>query len=265
MEKMTGTSRKTLHKHRKFRLQMDVNDGLACWTVFSQQPYKDRLAENVKELVCNFWLEESHVSPHTRDVLRQRITRKQYEEHPKHIFPMTQIELFNKFKEENKEVKISINTFVQQKTWFIRPIIVRDTFCCRYHVEFELYYNTFLDFGKTLWPVSPPPSTFRVFIYEILCEREDDDLFYKKKCVGGNKCDCCGNLSLFHSKYHIDMNDQSFYNIRVNWKRYEYMSSTDPHSSNVISKRIDLKVDKICNIPIWRTERTYSLRTLARK
>jgi hypothetical protein len=63
---------------------------------------------------------------------------------------MTQIELFNKFKEEHKEAKISINTFVQQKPWFVRPITVRDTCCCRYHVEFELYYNTFLYFGKTL-------------------------------------------------------------------------------------------------------------------
>jgi hypothetical protein len=153
--------------------------------------------------------------------------------------------LFNKFKEENKEVKISINTFVQQKPWFVRPITVCDMCCCRYHVEFELYYDTFLDFGKTLWPDSPPPSRVHVFISETLCEREDDDLFYKKKCVGGNKCDRCGNLSLFHSKYHIDMNDQSFSNIRVNWKRYEYLSSTTPHSLNVISKRLDLKVDKI--------------------
>jgi hypothetical protein len=161
---------------------------------------------------------------------------------------MTQIELFNKIKEEHKEVKISINTFVQQKPWFVRPITIRDTCCCHYHVEFELYYDTFLDFGKTLWPDSPPPSTVHVFISEILCEREDDDLFYQKKCVGGKKCDRCGNLSLFHSKYHIDTNDQSFSNIRVNWKRYEYLSSTTPHSSNVISKRLDLKVDKICLI-----------------
>jgi hypothetical protein len=146
MEKMMGTSRKTLHKHRKFRLKIDANDELACWTVISRQPYKDRLAENVNELARNCWLEESCVSPHTRDVLRQIIAQKQYEEHPKHIFPMTPIELFNKFKEEHKEVKISINTFVQQKPWFVRPITVRDTWCCHYHVEFELYYDIFFLF-----------------------------------------------------------------------------------------------------------------------
>jgi hypothetical protein len=91
MEKTMGTSRKTLHKHRKFRLQIDANNELACWTMISRQPYKDRLAENVKELAHNCWLEESRVSPDTRDLLQRRISRKQYEEHPKHILPMTQI------------------------------------------------------------------------------------------------------------------------------------------------------------------------------
>jgi hypothetical protein len=162
--------------------------------------------------------------------------------------PITQIKLFNKFKEEHKEVKISINTFVQQKQWFVRPITIHDTCCFRYHVEFELYYDTFLDFCKTLWPSSPPPSTFRAFISEILCEREGDELFCQNKCVGGNKCHRCGNIILFNQKYPIDMNDQSFSNITINWKRYEYINNTTPHSSIVISKRIDLKVDKICVI-----------------
>jgi hypothetical protein len=117
-------------------------------------------------------------------------------------------------------------------------------------VEFELYYDTFIDFGKTLWPSSPPPSTFYVFISEIICEREGDELFDQKKCVGGKKCDHCGNINLFHSKYPIDMNDQSFSNITVNWKTYEHINNTTPHSSNVISKRIDFKIDKISVIYI---------------
>jgi hypothetical protein len=43
--------------------------------MISRQPYKDRLAENVKELARNYWLEESRVSSHTRDVLHRRIAR----------------------------------------------------------------------------------------------------------------------------------------------------------------------------------------------
>ena len=115
--------------------------------------------------------------------------------------------MFNKFKDELREVNLSINTFVQQKPWYVRPTTIHDTCCCCYHVEFELYYDTFLQFGKTFW-LNSPPSTIRAFIYEILCERHSHEIFYNKRFVGGNKCDHCGNLSLFHHKYPIDINDQ---------------------------------------------------------
>ena len=134
---------------------------------------------------------------------------------------MTQIEIFNKFKHKYSQFKMSINTFVQLKHLYVKPIIIHDTCCCHYHVEFELYYDTFLDFSKTLWSSSPPASTFCAFIYEIICEREGDELFYQKRNFDGKKCNRCGNLSLFHSKYPIDMKDLSFSNITINWKRYE--------------------------------------------
>ena len=38
MARALGTSRKNLHKHRKFRLQIDVNDELACWRAICRQP-----------------------------------------------------------------------------------------------------------------------------------------------------------------------------------------------------------------------------------
>ena len=153
---------------------------------------------------------------------------------------MTQIELFNKFKEEHNEVNISVNTFVQQKPWYVKRITICDTCFCPYHVEFELYNDTFLDFGKVFWENSSP-SIIHDFISQILREREGDELFYQKKCVGGEKCDDCGNLSLIHSKYPIDMIDQSLSNIRFHWKRYEYINAhTTTCSSNVSSRRIDL-------------------------
>ena len=159
---------------------------------------------------------------------------------------MNQIQLFNKFKDEHNGLNLSINTFVQQKPWYVRPITIRDTCCSRYHVEFELYYDTFLRFGKTFWSNSPP-STIRAFISEILCERDSHEIFYNKRCVDGKKCDNCGTLALFHHKYPTDINNQSLSNIIVDWKRYEYVtySHNSTSSSNALSKRIDLQGDKI--------------------
>ena len=71
-----------------------------------------------------------------------------------------------------------IHTFLQQKPCYVKPITVRDTCYCSYNVNFELYCDTFIYFGKTFWENSPPPSTIRDFITQILCEREGDGLFY---------------------------------------------------------------------------------------
>ena len=120
----------------------------------------------------------------------------------------TQIDLFNKFIEDNRGINVSINTFGQKKPWYVKPITVHDTCCCRYHVEFQLYYDTFINFGKTFWKKSSPLSIIHDFISEIICARESHELFYQMKCVGGKKCDHCGNLTLFHNKYSIDKNDQ---------------------------------------------------------
>ena len=70
MAKVLWTSGKTLHKNRKFRLQIDANDELACWTVICRQPYKDRLGENIKNMIYEYWVKNSHVSPKERDAMQ---------------------------------------------------------------------------------------------------------------------------------------------------------------------------------------------------
>ena len=73
MAQVLGTSRKTLHKHQKFRLQIDVNDELACWRAICRKPYKDRLGENVKQIIYEYWKNNSCVSPTARHVMQRRI------------------------------------------------------------------------------------------------------------------------------------------------------------------------------------------------
>ena len=100
------------------------------------------------------------------------------------------------------------------------------TCCCHYHVEFELYYDTFPNFGRKVWKDSPPPSTIHDFISQIPCEGDNNKLFYEKKCVGGKNCDDCGNLTKFQNKCCIDINYQSFSNMKVKWKIYEYIHTS---------------------------------------
>ena len=78
--------------------------------------------------------------------------------------------LFEEFKESNPGVNVSFSMFNKLKPWYIRPNMIRDT-CCRYHVEFQLYYDTFVDFCKKHWDGEPAPHTVRDFISMILCNR----------------------------------------------------------------------------------------------
>ena len=74
-----------------------------------------------------------------KDVVRDRISKGNYETHAKHITEVTQVEMFKTFMESNVDVKISLSTFLKLKPWYVKPIVVHETCCCRRHVEFELY------------------------------------------------------------------------------------------------------------------------------
>ena len=130
----------------------------------------------MRDRVKEFWDSNSRVSPNEKGTVRCRVSKGFYESHAKHITQVSQVELFQNFMESNTDVKVSLSTFVNIKP----PITFRDTCCCRYHVEFQLFYETFVNFGIKYWPNDPLPSSFHEFLLNILCARENNKLFYKK-------------------------------------------------------------------------------------
>ena len=81
---------------------------------------------------------------------------------------MIGVALFEEFKESNPGVLISFTMFSKLKPWYIRLNTIQATCCCRYHVEFQLYYDTFVDFCKKHWDGELVPHTVRDFISMIL-------------------------------------------------------------------------------------------------
>ena len=81
----------------------------------------------------------------------------------------------------------------------------------------------------------------------ILCNRNPENVFFIKRCVGGRICHECGDsdLALFHRKFPIDPTHPGLSDITVKWKRYEHVSMNPSYSSHVPSKRIDLLEDDI--------------------
>ena len=94
--------------------------------------------------------------------------------------------------------------FNKLKLWYIRLNMIRDTCCCQYHVEFQLYYDTFVHFCETNWDAEPTRHTVQDFISMILCNRIPENMFFIKRCVGGRRFHECGDLVLFHRKFPTD-------------------------------------------------------------
>ena len=117
---------------------------------------------------------------------------------------MTGVALFEEFKESNPGVQISFTMFSKLKPWYIRSNTIRDTCCCRYHIEFQLYYDTFVDFCKKHWDGELAPHIGRDFISMILCNRNPENVFFNKRCVGGRRCHERDDLALFHRNIPID-------------------------------------------------------------
>ena len=167
--KLFKTSRKSLWRHKKFRIQLDENDELVCWANICRRRYRDRIPDSVRDRVKEFWDLNSRMSPNEKDNVQHRISKGVYESHAKHITQVGKVELFQNFMDINADVKVSLSTFVKIKPWYVRPITIRDTCCCRYHVEFQLFYDKFVNFSIKYCSNDPPPSNVREFLSKILC------------------------------------------------------------------------------------------------
>ena len=74
--------------------------------------------------------------------------------------------------------------------------------------------------------------------------------FTKRNVLVVKECDDCGNLTKFQKKYRTDINDQSFSNMKVKWKRHEYIHTSIQCSNS--AKRIELQEQQICVIDFLR-------------
>ena len=92
--RLLKTSRKCLWKHKNVRVQLDEDDEVACWGVICRQPYQDRILDNVRDRVKEFWHLNSRVLPNENDVVQHRVSKGNYETHAKHTTEVTQVEMF---------------------------------------------------------------------------------------------------------------------------------------------------------------------------
>ena len=105
---------------------------------------------------------------------------------------MTQTQLYEMFKVYHPELRLGQISFEKSKPWYVRINTIGNTCCCRYHVEFEYYYNMFLHIRRFLHPNDVQecssitlPISSRYFLHTIMCLRQDKQEYYAKQCLDG--------------------------------------------------------------------------------
>lgn len=228
--RMLSIRRCTLRDGSRRRQRLDLGHGGDLWASSGRAPRSTRVLDpRMREFIGQFWEHNSRALPDYKKALRHRVGRKQYIEHGACIIEMTQSQLYSLFQQRHPEISIGQRSFEACKPWFIRFMRERDTCCCRYHVEFQLLYDSFrrLHGYDGLVPVSP-----RDFIHSLLCGREDGDSYHQLACVEG-KCAHCGGLAKFPALDLVLQEDEV-----VSWQRYEYHIYTG--QSGASSRRLQL-------------------------
>ena len=135
-------NRTTLRRALSRREKIDDPLQNETWAFGGRLPHFDKkLSDDVKEEITQFWHSNSRVSPNAKDVLKLRIGIRDRTPHPKHYLEVSQTMLFKQFRESHPSVHISQRAFESLKPFYCVPLKIRNTCCCKYHVEFSMHHE----------------------------------------------------------------------------------------------------------------------------
>ena len=135
-----------------------------------------KLIDAIKDLVQKFWHDHTGPSSYQIYVLKLRKGSTECEPHVKHFLDTTQTKIYERFKNEHTHLNLGQRSFEKCKPWYVRICIDQNRFCCRYHVEYEYFYDTykhiFCDLHTNLVNGCKgsviPPNASRYFIVRIM-------------------------------------------------------------------------------------------------
>ncbi|MES9879654.1 MAG: hypothetical protein ABW185_02090 [Sedimenticola sp.] len=195
----------------------------SCWTVTDRKTRSDAIPETTKHLCYDYWLAAGNSRPtgNKSDIKRERLTPKVYASHMVHVLEKTQTEIFQEFKTNNPDIKISQRQFEKYKPFYVRAVREKDrmTCCCRYHVEANLVFKSCKKFRQDCLKSSeelPNANSFETLsdvINESLCAPATLACFNRT-------CDECGveHVELFNEE--LNTSDEAE---KVTWEKYEYI------------------------------------------
>ena len=189
-----------------------------------------KLVDVVKDLVQKFWHDHTIRSSNQRDVLKLRKGSTECEPHFKKFLDTTKTRFYERFKNEHTQLNLGQRSLKKCKPWYVRICIDQNTCCCRYHVEYEYFYDTykhiFCDFHTNLEHGCNksiiPPNASRDFIVTIMCPRHEGKKYYGKSCLYEN----CSRFSGFAllNRYIHGSDEHQFRNMSLEMQSFKYVT-----------------------------------------
>ena len=142
---------------------------------------------------------------------------------------MTQTELYERLRHEHNELNLGKRSFEKCKPWYVKINTTRNICCCRYHIEYAYYYDTYIHILHFLHntlvqecSTTFPSTSSREFIHSILCRRTEGCTFYQRPCVDG-ACPRCGGMAFLDKCIHVtDENELGRH--EVNLQSFKYVT-----------------------------------------
>ena len=114
----------------KRRNNLDDSTLEGNWALMYRVPRSDRIGETIKNLVIQFWIDNTRPSTNRRDIIKQRIGPKEYLQHTKHWLDVTQHVLYLSFLNLNPDTRIGQAMFEILKPYFVKINKYFETCCC---------------------------------------------------------------------------------------------------------------------------------------
>lgn len=78
------------------------------WLYTERKTRGDAISEDLKQLIFHYWTHDaSRPTSDKKDVMRQRVDRKEYVEHAKHVLEKSETEAFIDFNTEYRDLQIN--------------------------------------------------------------------------------------------------------------------------------------------------------------
>ncbi|MCO5608574.1 hypothetical protein L7F22_062785 [Adiantum nelumboides] len=134
--KLMGIHKRNLYSAKHHLIVSSESDGsFLASACHRDDAWRTHITQTIKDIVFQFWTDETRVSPNKKYVCSKRLARCSYVKHQIHLLEEPQVEIYLRFKTKYADIQILQRCFEFMKSFFVQNLRDRYTCCCIVHVQ----------------------------------------------------------------------------------------------------------------------------------